>query len=76
MQKILASVTYKSRKTTIKLGLLLVSFTDENGVYILYAPHLDLSGYGHNLAEAKESLKINIDEFFNYSLEKKVLQSF
>jgi len=36
----------------------------ENGIYTLYAPSLNLSGYGNTAAEAHESFMLSIELFF------------
>lgn len=59
----------------IKVKLLLISFIDENGIYIVYSPHLDLSGYGKNEKEAQESFDINLEEFIDYTIKKKTLSN-
>ncbi len=47
---------YKNKSRLVKVRLFLVHFEDENDIYIIYSPHLDLSGYGDSLEEAKKSL--------------------
>lgn len=64
---------YSSKMGSVKVGLLLVSFQDENKIHFIYSPHLDLTGYGHNQEEAKESFKIALEDFVDYTLKKKTL---
>ena len=40
----------------------------------MYSSHLDLSGYGHGLNQAKESFKIAFDDFIDYTLKHKTLE--
>ena len=58
---------------TIKVQLLLFHFTDENSVHFIYSPHLDLTGYGTDPAEAKRSFEIVLEDFIDYTLKKKTL---
>ena len=57
----------------IKVQLLLFHFTDENSVHFIYSPHLDLTGYGTDPAEAKRSFEIVLEDFIDYTLKKKTL---
>lgn len=60
-------------KNKIKLELLLISFKDENSIYFVYSPHLDLTGYGHTRDEAKKSFNIALDDFLEYTIEMDTL---
>ncbi len=51
-----------------------IQFNEDN-VEILYIPSLDCTGYGNNYEEAKESLKINVEEFFRYAQNKKTIDT-
>ena len=55
------------------MRLLLIHFKDENNIHFIYSPHLDLTGYGNNLPEAKASFEIVFDDFIDYTLKKKTL---
>ena len=57
----------------INVRLLLIHFKDENNIHYIYSPHLDLTGYGNNLSEAKTSFEIVFDDFIDYTLKKKTL---
>jgi hypothetical protein len=57
----------------INVKLLLIHFKDENKVNFIYSPHLDLTGYGNNLTEAKASFEIVFDDFIDYTLKKKTI---
>lgn len=46
---------------------------EEDGIYFSFLPALDLTGYGNNQPEAMESLKIVLDEFLRYTLNKNTL---
>lgn len=54
------------------VGLSLVEFEEDN-VTIIYSPALDLSGYGYNHSEAKNSFSEALHEFFRYTNNKKTL---
>jgi hypothetical protein len=53
-----------------QVGLSLIEF-NENDVTIVYSPALNLSGYGYNSDEAKNSFNIALHEFFQYTNNKK-----
>jgi len=63
----------KKNSNLINVRLLLIHFKDENDVHFIYSPHLDLTGYGKNLTEAKKSFEIVFDDFIDYTLKKKTL---
>jgi len=56
------------------VGLSLVEFEEDN-VTIIYAPALDLSGYGYSQPEAKQSFFEVLHEFFRYTNNKKTLDN-
>ena len=53
-----------------QVGLSLIEF-NENDVTIVYSPALNISGYGYNSDEAKNSFNIALHEFFQYTNNKK-----
>lgn len=55
-----------------RLKLVLLSFQEEDN-YILYAPTLDLSGYGENEIEAKLSFDESLAEFFDFTIKHQTL---
>jgi hypothetical protein len=57
-------------KSTVKVDVPVMLFEEEK-TWFAYMPSFDLTGYGNNQEEAKESLKIVLDEFIRYSLNKK-----
>lgn len=59
-------------KITIKLSVVL--FKQDN-IFIAYCPALDLSGYGETETEAKKSFSIALNEFMDYTVKKKTLES-
>jgi hypothetical protein len=64
---------YRNTAGFVKVRLLLFSFKDENKVNIIYSPHLDLSGYGKTIIDAKESFNIAFEDFIDYTFKKKTL---
>lgn len=64
---------YENKSGRIKVMLLLFHFEDENKVHFIYSPHLDLSGYGNNIEEAKNSFAIVFEDFVDYTLKKNTL---
>ena len=59
-------------KTAIKTELSLIYFVEE-GTHIIFSPALDLSGYGNDEQEAKDSFEIVLQEFISYGMNKKTL---
>lgn len=50
-----------------------VIFFEEDGIFFAHIPPLDITGYGNNEKEARHSLTIMLDEFFNYTTENNTL---
>ncbi len=64
---------YQNLTGGVNVKLLLLHFEDENRVHFIYSPHLDLTGYGLNLGEAKKSFEIVFEDFVDYTLKKETL---
>ncbi len=64
---------YKNKTGIVKVRLLLIHFKDENNIHFIYSPHLDLTGYGKSLSEAKKSFTVVFEDFIDYTLKKKTL---
>jgi hypothetical protein len=64
---------YKNKAGEVKVNLLLIHFKDESNIHFIYSPHLDLTGYGKNLKDAKHSFEIVFEDFIDYTLKKKTL---
>lgn len=73
MAKYLFEGGYKNNAGEVRVKLLLIHFKDENDINFIYSPHLDLTGYGKNLVEAKKSFKIVFEDFVDYTLKKRTL---
>jgi predicted RNase H-like HicB family nuclease len=46
---------------------------EENGIFYVYSPALDLIGYGKSRQEAGQSWEIVLEEYLNYTLNKNTL---
>lgn len=64
------NATYRLSKEQLKISLSFIEFDEDNRT-ILYCPALDLSGYGNNEEEAKESFEVVLEEFIRYTMNKK-----
>ncbi len=58
----------------LHVSLNLVQFNDD-GVEVLYAPALEVYGYGNNFKEAQNSLDVCLKEFINYTINKGTFES-
>ena len=54
--------------------LSLIEFNEDN-VTIIYSPALNLSGYGYNPEEARDSFNTVLHEFFRYTSAKKTINT-
>lgn len=59
--------------TNIRVWLDVYSYK-ENGVQMMYAPALDLCGYGASVEEAKQSFNVVVSEYLRYGLENGTLE--
>ncbi len=57
-----------------ELHLVLLSFKEDN-IFIVYAPTLDLSGYGDNQEEANSSFDTSLDEFLDFTIKNNTLNT-
>ena len=64
---------YKNKAGEVKVNLLLIHFKDESNIHFIYSPHLDITGYGQSLKDAKKSFEIVFEDFVDYTLKKKTL---
>lgn len=46
----------------------------EDGVQMMYAPALDLCGYGATVDEAKQSFEVVVSEYLRFGLENGTLE--
>lgn len=74
MKKYKFEGTYKGSKAVfINVSLFLIEFKDDKGVYFIHAPYLDLTGYGVNPKQAKESFDVVLEYFLDCTFKKKTL---
>ncbi len=73
MSKYIFEGGFSNKESVVKVKLLLVHFRDEDDVHFIYSPHLDLTGYGKNVDDAKRSFEIVLEDFIDYTLKKKTL---
>ena len=59
--------------TNIKVWLDVFSYK-EDGVQMMYAPALDLCGYGTTMDEAKRSFEVVVSEYLRFGLENRTLE--
>ncbi len=60
--------------TKIKANLTLIGFK-EGKTFLIYSPALDLTGYGKNEEEAKQSFHIMFEGFIDYATKKGTLKN-
>lgn len=60
---------FKNKKGSVKIEMPIFSFKEDD-VTIIYAPALDLCGYGYSEEDAQESFKITLREFLDYTTNK------
>lgn len=73
MSNYLYTADINNSKAKVKVNLFLIHFQDENKVHFVFSPHLDLTGYGYSLKDAKKSFSIVLDDFIDYTLNKKTI---
>ena len=72
MGKLEIEALHKGKNSAIDIKLSLLSFKEKK-IFFIYSPALDLSGYGINEKEAKDSFIKTLDEFFRYTTNKNTL---
>lgn len=68
--KLKAQQSIGTKKVTMEVQVMLF---EEDEIHFAYLPSLDLTGYGKTIEEAKQSLKIVLDEFLKYTIHKNTL---
>jgi len=63
---------FKDNKKKVVFDLVVLSYL-ENDLHVIYAPSIDLFGYGSTESEANESFKITLEEFIRYTSNKGTL---
>jgi hypothetical protein len=64
------SAHFAGDKKMINVSLTLIEFK-EDGLFFIYSPALDLTGYGKTQDEARNSYDIAMEEFLKYTSNKK-----
>ncbi len=64
---------YKNQSGEVITQIILLHFIDDKNIHFIYSPHLDLTGYGNSLQEAKDSFTIVYEDFIDYTLTKNSL---
>jgi hypothetical protein len=61
---------YNDAKHSVNVKLSLIEF-EEDGLFFVYSPALDLTGYGKTHEEARDSYNVAMEEFIKYTTNKK-----
>jgi hypothetical protein len=61
---------YNDDKHSVNVKLSLIEF-EEDGLFFVYSPALDLTGYGKTHEEARDSYNVAMEEFIKYTTNKK-----
>jgi hypothetical protein len=72
MSKLRINAEFKNKNHKHDFNLSLIEFKEDD-ITIVYSPALDLSGYGKNTEEAKQSFEIALEEFVKYTTNKGTL---
>jgi predicted RNase H-like HicB family nuclease len=63
---------FKNSGNAITFNLTVIAFQEDN-IFFVYTPALDLTGYGNTEEEARLSFEETLDQFLNYSTNKDTL---
>lgn len=66
------NVDFKNSEAKLNAKIVLVSFKEDDN-FIVYSPHLEVSGYGKTQQEAMDSFNHCLGVFFDYTVNKKTL---
>ncbi|MFY7665660.1 hypothetical protein [Flavobacterium sp.] len=72
MDKKQANAKYSDGRYNVELSLSLFLWQEDN-IFYVYAPALDLTGYGLSKEEARESFETVLEEFIVYTHNKKTI---
>lgn len=70
MQNLNFSGNFANSKAKVKLTVGLFQF-EEGGSVIIYSPAFDLTGYGKDAIEARNSFEETLNVFLDYTIKKK-----
>jgi hypothetical protein len=65
---------FSNKAGQIKFNLPLISFQEDN-LYFIYSPALDVTGYGSTEQDARDSFQEAISQFFDYTTNKKTFEA-
>lgn len=71
MQEETLSFIHLLKKDEFEISL--IQF-QENNIFFLFAPALDITGYGKDEMEARQSFGITLDEFLKYTKENNTIE--
>ena len=63
---------FSNKNSTVKTELALISFEEDN-MFFIYCPALDLTGYGNDENAAKDSFSQTLKMYLDYTTNKKTL---
>lgn len=66
------NVDFKNNEGCVRANIVLIYFKEEDN-FIIYSPHLEVTGYGKSEKEALESFNISLKMFFDYTINKNTL---
>lgn len=72
MDKKRANAKYSDRKKNVEVNVSIFLW-DEDSLFYVYSPALDITGYGLNKEEARESFETILHEFILYTQNKKTI---
>ncbi|MBS1559814.1 MAG: hypothetical protein JST69_13925 [Bacteroidetes bacterium] len=70
MQNLNFSGNFSNNQAKVSVTVGLFQF-EEGGNTMIYSPAFDLTGYGKDILEAKQSFEETLDEFLDYTIKKK-----
>ena len=65
---------FNQKGSNVDVTVNLVQFKD-TGSYVIYAPALEVYGYGKTVQQAKDSFVTCLEEFFDYTISKGTITS-
>ena len=66
------NINFKNAHASVKAHIVLISFTEGENC-IIYAPQLEVTGYGKSQQDAMESFNYALSSFLDYTVKKKTL---
>lgn len=67
-----AKLFNKTHRQNIEVTVDIIEYQEED-IFYVYSPALDLIGYGQNDQEARQSWEVILEEYLDYALNKKTL---